>query len=119
VGDRARAVVGAVEERRVPAAVAVRQPRDVVRGADRAEDRRRRTAAEVAARALEHRVVAMHAERRPCGRADDAVGGETVRALEGLDRGERAGAEDAVGADAEPPLGDADLAATADDAALA
>ena len=44
------------------------------------------------------------AERAPRGRADDAVGGQAVAALEALDRALGAGAEDAVGGDAEAAL---------------
>ena len=58
---------------------------------------------------LEHRARA-DAERTPRRRADDAVGGEAVAALEGDDGAPRAGPEDAVGGDVELALEEPDRA---------
>src|SRR3954452_9738689 len=100
VGDRPRAVVAAVGEGAMPAAEAVGAPGDPVRRRDRAPHSRRAPAAAAAAPAplvaLEDRVPAAQPERRPGGRADDAVSAQAVAALEALVGARGAGPEDSV-----------------------
>ena len=116
VGDRAGAVVARVLPLPVAAAVLVRAARDpVARGDDAADADRQpaRAARRAAVGALEDGGDARVPERPPGGRADDAVGGQAVAALEGLDGALRAGAEDPVDRDPEAALEQPDAAALA------
>src|SRR5437763_4432342 len=121
IGGRTVAVVGVVVERAVATAVAVGEGRNPVGGGDRVEDGAGNSVAALPVQVgtVQHGVAAADSEGRPGGRADDPVGRHTVRPLEVPHRARGGRAEDAVGGDAEVPLGEADARVARVDASMA